>query len=259
MLIALTREVSPAMARCQLTLLEREPIDLHRARAQHAAYEAGLTRAGCRVERLAAGPDMPDSVFIEDTAVVFDEIAVVTRPGAPSRQGETAAVADALRPHRRLFHVDAPGTVDGGDVLVVGRACFVGRSSRTNDPGIAQLRGVLAPYGYHVTTIEVRGCLHLKSAATAVGDDLLLVNSAWLPSASFGAFDRIDVHADEPAAANALRVGGQIIYPASFPRTRERLERRGLRVLPVDASEVAKAEGAVTCCSLIFESEDLRI
>ena len=252
MLIALTRDLSPAIGRCELTHLERAPIDLPLARAQHGAYEACLASAGCRVERLAAGPEMPDSVFIEDTAVVFDEVAILTRPGAVSRRMETAAVADALRPHRPLFHVEAPGTVDGGDVLVVGRACFVGRSSRTNDAGIAQMRGVLAPYGYEVTTIEVRGCLHLKSAATAVGDDLLLMNSAWLPSAPFRALDRIDVHADEPSAANALRVGGRVIYPTSFPRTLERLERRGLRVLTVDASEVAKAEGAVTCCSLVF-------
>ena len=252
MLLALTRDLSPAIGRCELTHLERAPIDLPLARAQHAAYEACLASAGCRVERLAAGPEMPDSVFIEDTAVVFDEVAILTRPGAVSRRMETAAVADALRPHRPLFHVEAPGTVDGGDVLVVGRACFVGRSSRTNDAGIAQMRGVLAPYGYEVTTIEVRGCLHLKSAATAVGDDLLLMNSAWLPLAPFRALDRIDVHADEPSAANALRVGGWVIYPTSFPRTLERLERRGLLVLTVDASEVAKAEGAVTCCSLVF-------
>jgi dimethylargininase len=256
MLVALTREVSPAIARCELTHLVRDPIDLDRARAQHAEYEACLARAGCRVERLAAGPDMPDSVFVEDTAVVFDEVAIVTRPGAVSRRVETSAVAEVLRPYRPLFQIDSPGTVDGGDVLVVGRTCFVGRSSRTNDAGIAQMRGVLAPYGYRLTAIEVHGCLHLKSAVTAVGDDLLLINSAWLPSAPFGAFDRIDVHADEPAAANALSVGGQIIYSTAFPRTRERLERRGLRILAVDATEVAKAEGAVTCCSVIFESRE---
>jgi dimethylargininase len=259
MLIALTREMSPAIARCELTHREREAIDVDLARAQHAAYEACLRDAGCRVERLAAGPDMPDSVFIEDTAIVFDEVAIITRPGAASRRAETAGVADALQKYRPLHRMEAPGTADGGDVLVVGRHVFVGRSSRTNDAGIDRMRRVLTPYGYEVTAIDVQGYLHLKSAATAVGDNLLLINPAWLPSLPWGpfaSFDRIDVHPDEPSAANALRIGDQIIYPTSFPRTRERLERRGLRIASVEASEVAKAEGAVTCCSLILRSEE---
>ena len=259
MLIALTREISPAIARCELTHREREAIDVDLARAQHAAYEACLRDAGCRVERLAAGPDMPDSVFIEDTAIVFDEVAIITRPGAASRRAETAAVAGALQKYRPLHRMEAPGTADGGDVLVVGRHVFVGRSSRTNDAGIDEMRRVLTPYGYELAAIDLHGCLHMKSAATAVGDDLLLINPAWLPSLSsgpFASFDRIDVHPDEPSAANALRIGDQIIYPTSFPRTRERLERRGLRIAAVEASEVAKAEGAVTCCSLILRSEE---
>jgi dimethylargininase len=263
MLIALTREISPAIARCELTHREREAIVVDLARAQHAAYEACLRDAGCRVERLAAGPDMPDSVFIEDTAIVFDEVAIITRPGAASRRAETAGVADALQKYRPLHRIEAPGTADGGDVLVVGRHVFVGRSSRTNEAGIDQMRRVLTPYNYEVITIDVRGCLHMKSAATAVGDDLLLINPAWLPSwpslstGPFASFDRIDVHPDEPSAANALRIGDQIIYPTSFPRTRERLERRGLRIAAVEASEVAKAEGAVTCCSLILGLKSL--
>ena len=252
MLLALTRDVSPAMARCELTHGERQPIDLDLARAQHRAYESCLRETGCRVERLGAEPEMPDSIFIEDTAIVFDELAIVARPGALSRRLETTAVADALRPYRPLHHIEPPGTVDGGDVLVAGRRVFVGRSSRTNEAGIAQLRQLLAPYGYEILPIAVRGCLHLKSAITAVRDDVVLANPAWLPRDSFAGFDRIDVHPDEPAAANALRVGEQIIYPTLFPRTLERLERRGLRILSVDASEAAKAEGAVTCCSLVF-------
>jgi dimethylargininase len=259
MLHALTREVSPVIARCELTHLAREPIDVNLARAQHAAYEACLRDAGCRVERLDAGAEMPDSVFIEDVAIVFDEVAIVTRPGAASRRAETAAVAGALRRYRLVHRMESPATADGGDVLVVGRHVFIGRSSRTNDAGIDDVRRVLAPFGYDVTPIEVYGCLHLKSAATAVGENLLLINPAWLPREPFARFDCIDVHPDEPSAANALRLRDRIVYPTMFPLTLERLERRGLRVCTVDASEVAKAEGAVTCCSLIFESEDLRI
>ena len=262
MLLALTRDISPAIARCELTHLERETIDVDLARVQHTAYEACLRDAGCRVERLAAGPDMPDSVFIEDTAIVFDEVAIITRPGAASRRVETAGVADALRKYRPLHQMEAPGTADGGDVLVVGHQVFVGRSSRTNDAGINEMRRVLTPYGYELTAIDVHRCLHMKSAVTAVGDNLVLINRAWLPSLPSGplaAFDRIDVHPDEPSAANALRIGDRIIYSTSFPQTRERLQRRGLHVATVDASEVAKAEGAVTCCSLILGSKDLRI
>jgi dimethylargininase len=255
MRLALTREISPAIAHCELTHLEREAIDVDRARTQHAAYEACLRDAGCRVERLAALPDMADAVFIEDTAVVFDEIAIITRPGAASRRAETAGVADALRKYRPLYQMESPATADGGDVLVVGHQVLVGRSSRTNDAGIDEMRRVLTPFGYQVVAIEVRGCLHLKSAATAVGDDLVLMNRAWLPSlppGPFHSFDRIDVHPKEPWAANALRVGDRIVYPTSFPHTLERLRRRGLHVATVDATEVAKAEGGVTCCSLIL-------
>jgi dimethylargininase len=259
MLIALTRDISPAITRCELTHREREPIDLTLARAQHAAYEACLRDAGCRVERLDAGADMPDAVFIEDTAIVFDEVAIITRPGAASRRVETAGVAAALRHYRPLHRMESPAAADGGDALVVGRQLFVGRSSRTNDAGIEDMRRVLTPYGYDVTAVAVKGCLHLKSAATMVGENLLLVNPEWLPSGAFAGFDRIDVHPDEPLAANALQIRDQIIYPTAFPRTLERLHARGLRVCTVDASEVAKAEGAVTCCSLIFESKDLRI
>ena len=164
--IALTREISPALADCELTHLAREPVDVARARRQHAVYEQALAALGCTVHRLAAGDDMPDSVFIEDTAVVVDEVAVITRPGAPSRRAETAAVADALAPYRPLVRIDPPGTLDGGDVLVAGRTVFAGRSARTNDAGIEQLRGALAGFGYTVQAVPVDGCLHLKTAAT---------------------------------------------------------------------------------------------
>lgn len=254
MLLALTRDVSPALAQCELTHLSRVPIDVGVARAQHAAYERALARLGCTVRRLEAGPDMPDSVFIEDIALVFAELAVATRPGAESRRAETAAVEAALGKHRRLVRIEPPGTLDGGDVLVAGRKVFVGCSSRTNLAAVEQLRTLLAPSGYSVAAVRVTGCLHLKSAVTSLGDGALLVNRAWTPVEPFAGFELVDVHPDEASAANALPVGGGLIFPAAFPRTRERLERRGLEVRTVDASELAKAEGAVTCCSLVFEA-----
>ncbi len=253
MRIAITREIGAAIDRCELTHLARSPIDVARARAQHAAYEEQLRALGCTVRRLPEAPDLPDAVFVEDCAVVLDELAIIARPGAASRRPETAAVEQALAGLRPLNRIAAPATLDGGDVLRVGRTLFVGASSRTNDAAIAQLRGFVEPFGYRVVAVEVRGCLHLKSAVTEVAPRTLLVNRAWLAGEAFADFDRIDVDPGEPFAANALRVGDAIVYPAAFPGTRARLEARGLDVRAVDVSELAKAEGAVTCCSLIIE------
>jgi dimethylargininase len=253
-LVAITREVSSALADCELTHLNRQPIDVSVARAQHHAYEQALAGAGCRVEQLPSGPDMPDSVFVEDIAIAFDEIAIVTRPGAESRRAEVPAVAEALGRHRPLSSIDAPGTIDGGDVLVVGRRVFIGRSTRTNADAIAQMRVLLAPHGYTVCEVEVRGCLHLKSAVTALGERLLLVNAGWVPKEAFGGCEFVDVDPREPMGANALRVGDAVIYAAAFPRTADRIAARGLDLRLVDATEVAKAEGAITCCSIIVKS-----
>jgi dimethylargininase len=251
-LTALTREVSEALGSCELTHLARVPIDVPRARAQHAAYERALGEAGCRVERLTSDRTMPDSVFIEDVAVVFDELAIITRPGAESRRAETAAVAQALARHRTVQWIQEPGTIDGGDVLVVGRRVFVGRSTRTNQEAAAQMRAMLAPFEYLVDEVTVTGCLHLKSAVTALADDLLLANAAWIDRDAFQAFTIVEIDPQEPMAANAVRAGDRIIYPTAFPRTAERITRHGLQLTTIDASELAKAEGAVTCCSLIF-------
>lgn len=249
--VAITRAVSSAFGACELTHLPRVPIDVELARAQHRDYEQALVDAGYLVERLETGPDIPDSVFIEDIAVVFDELAILTRPGAASRRAETPAVADALRRYRTVEAIAAPGTVDGGDVLVVGRRVFVGRSTRTNAVAIAQMRRILGPRGYTVCDLVVRGCLHLKSAVTALAEDLLLVNPAWIDTAALAGFTCVEVDPEEASAANALRLEDRVIFPSSFPRTADRLERRGLRLHAVDAGELAKAEGAVTCCSLI--------
>ena len=253
-LIAITREVSPALARCELTHVPRVPIDTDRASSQHADYERALAELGCSVVRLRSGPDMPDSLFVEDAAVVLDEIAIITRPGAPSRRTETSLVADALRSYRSIGRIEPPGTMDGGDVLVVGRSIFVGLSTRTNEGGIGQMEKLVAPFGYVVRRVVVRGCLHLKSAVTALGETALLINREWAPPHAFDEFDAIDVDPAEPAGANIVRVESRLLYSAGFPRTLKRVEDRGFSVTTVDVSEIAKAEGAVTCCSLIFNA-----
>ena len=253
MRIAITRPVSPTLAGCELTHIDREPIDVARATAQHAEYERLLGSLGAAVVRLEAAPECPDAVFVEDTAIVLDEIAIVTRPGAPARRAETAAVAEALAAYRPVRAMSAPATMDGGDVLRIGRTLHVGRSSRTNDAGLAQLAAWIEPLGYRVVPVTVTACLHLKSAATAIGDRTVLVNPAWVPAGAFEELDALAIDPREPYAANALRVGETLVYPSHFPRTHERLVGRGFDVAIAECGELAKAEGAVTCCSLIIE------
>ncbi len=254
MRIAITREVSPAINSCELTHVERQPIDFERARIQHREYERCLIGLGCRIHQMPADVHLPDSVFVEDTAVVLDEVAVLARPGVESRRRETDAMEQRLQGYRPLCRLHQPATLDGGDVLRVGRTLFVGQSSRTNAAGIAQLQQLVAPWGYSVVPVAVTGCLHLKSAVGEVAPGTVLVNPHWVAADVFGAYERIEVDDHEPPAANALRIGEAVVYPASCPRTRERLEARGIQVRTVDVSELAKAEGAVTCCCLIIEN-----
>ena len=250
--LALTRDVSPSIDRCQLTFIGREPIDLARARAQHDDYCARLARAGLEVIRLPADPDGPDCCFVEDTAIVLDELAIVTVPGAEPRRAETPAIAEALAPHRPVVRMTLPATLDGGDVLHMGRRLFVGQGGRSNAAGIEFLRRAIARHGYEVIAVEVTGCLHLKSAVTALDDETLLVNPDWFDGAPLGAYRTLPVDASEPGAANVLRVRGEVWAHPGFPRTLDLLDRAGYRITPVDISEFVKAEAALTCKSLLF-------
>lgn len=254
MLLAITSAISRSLERCELTHLEREPIDVGRARAQHRDYEEALSRLGVAVLRLPESPEQPDAVFVEDVAVVLPELALLTRPGAPSRQPEVERMALALAPYRPLARINAPGTLDGGDVLVIGRRIFVGLSSRTNAAGVEQLAAFTAPHAYRVEAVAVTGCLHLKSAVTALAEGAVLLNPLWIDSAIFRGWEVTEVDPSEPAAANALAVGGKVLFPTAYPGTRGRLAARGFDLVPIDASELAKAEGALTCCSVIFEA-----
>jgi dimethylargininase len=255
MLIALTREVPSSITRCELTHLAREPIDLARAEQQHRRYEEALTALGCSVRRLPSTPELPDSVFVEDTAVVLPELAIITRPGAASRQPEVASVAEALQPYRELAFIESPGTLDGGDVLRAGMRLFVGRSERSNDAAIDQLSRIVSPFGYSVKSVAVTGCLHLKTAVTMVSEGAVLINPDWIEAAAFEGLEQIEVHRDEPFAANGLRVGESLLYSASWPRTLALLEQRTIDLRTVEADELMKAEAGLTCCSILFESQ----
>jgi dimethylargininase len=244
-MIAITRDISRSINACELTHLEPQTIDITLAELQHREYRKLLASHGLEVLRIPADDAYPDCVFIEDTAIVLDELAVITRPGAPSRRGETRAVADVLERYRPLVHIEAPATIDGGDVLVLDDRIYVGLSERTNEAALGQLR-------FHtrreVIPVNVHGCLHLKSAITRVSRDALLVNREWIDVAPFSGWTLIDV--EEPFGANALLIGETVVYPTAFPRTLAKLSHLDVRT--VDASELAKAEGGVTCCSLIL-------
>lgn len=253
-LVALTRPVSPTIDRCELTHRTRVAIDLERAVAQHRAYEAALEAAGCTVVHAPSAPELPDSVFVEDTAVVTDDVAVMARPGASSRRPEVAAVADVLGRHRPLVWIRAPGTLDGGDVLQVDRDVFVGRSGRTNAEGVAQLRAALEPLGHTIRPVPFSGCLHLKTAVTALRGDTLLFNPEWFDPDALAGYHMLEVDPREPFAANALSAADAVLVAAGAPGTAERIGALGLDVVEVDISELAKAEGGVTCCSILLRA-----
>ena len=255
MLKAITREVSPRINECELSFHQRHPIDVAKASAQHRAYQQCLHELGARVISLPAEPDLPDCVFVEDPAVVVDEIAVISIMGAASRRPEANSLAAALADYRDLAFLREPATLDGGDVMRAGRTLFVGVSGRTNREAVSQLSEILRPFDYQVNPVEVTGCLHLKSACSYIGRNTVLLNRDWINAEELRQFEWIDVPAEEPNAANALLVNDTVVLPLSFPRTRALLERRGLRTRTIDVSELQKAESGVTCMSLIFEHE----
>jgi dimethylargininase len=253
MKIAITRQVSPAINQCELTHISREPINYECACAQHRQYENALRSLGIDVVSLEAERDLPDSVFVEDVALVLDECAIMLNPGASSRRPEVASVEKTLAPHRDIFRIQPPATVDGGDILTVGRTIYVGLSSRSTEEAIEQMKAILEPHDYQVRGVRVTGCLHLKSAVTQISEDTLLINPEWVPKDKFPGMNFIEVDPSEPYAANAVLVDGTIIYPSSFPKTQVKLQAAGIRMIIVEVDELAKAEGAVTCCSLIFK------
>jgi len=251
-MLALVREPSDALERCALTYLEREVIDLGRARSQHGAYVRALEGLGVDVRVLAPAPDLPDAVFVEDAAVVVDECAVITRPGIESRRAEVDSVAAALEAFRPTLHITAPGTLEGGDVLRVGRTLFVGQTPRSNAAGTRQLAAFLEPHGYEVRPLTPTGCLHLKSAVTYVGDETVLVNPEWIDVGDFSRWQCVPVAPAEPFGANALLVGETIFTAASAPLTRRKLAALGFHTAALDTSEFEKAEAALTCLSILL-------
>jgi dimethylargininase len=253
MLHAITRSISPNMGDCELTHLDREPINIQAANHQHSEYEKVLEQSGCQIIKATAAPSLPDSVFVEDCAIVLDELAIITLPGAESRREEVTGIVEVLEPLRKLFHIQSPGILDGGDVLVIGKNIWVGLSHRSNLSAIQQLKKITLPFGYAVEGVEVTDCLHLKSAVTQVGENSVLLNPNWIDARIFSKFEIIETHPTEPNAANALLINDTVLFPKSYPLTAQILKEKGLKVILLENAEVIKAEGALTCCSIIFK------
>ncbi|MBB5080230.1 dimethylargininase [Nonomuraea endophytica] len=243
--IAVVREPGPRLAEGIVTHLERRAVDYELALEQHAAYVGALEEAGWRPVHVPRADDLPDAVFVEDTVVVCGRLAVLTRPGAPERRPEVAAVAEALRGQGlRDVAVEAPGTLDGGDVLQIGATVYVGRSARTNDEGIAQLARHLLDR--RVVPVELRGVLHLKSAVTALPDGTLIGDPSLVELP--GLLEPL-----EEAGSHVVVLDEEtVLMAASAPETARMLRNRGLVVVSVDISEFEKLEGCVTCLSVLI-------
>lgn len=252
-LIALTRLLSPAILNCELTYMERSWIDHELAARQHMNYIQVLQRLGVDVVTLPPEPEMPDAVFVEDTALVLDEIAVISSPCTP-RKRELGSMRQVLEKYREIAIIPATAKFEGGDVVGNGRRLFVGYSTRTNKDGLESLRSILQFHGYDLAPVEVRGCLHLSTAASYLGDDTFLINPEWMDCSPLSGYRLIEVPNEEPWAANVLSLGGSVLVPSAFPRTCELLDRLGYSVCPVDISELLKAEAGMTCMALIFKA-----
>lgn len=250
--IAIIRPVSHSIQDCELTHMDRLPICARTAQEQHDAYARTLQNLGVDVIELPPLHDYPDAVFVEDTVVVVNELAVLARPGATSRRGEVESMRACIEDLRETVCIEPPGTLEGGDVIQVGQTIYVGRSTRTNDEGIEQLRMHLSPHGYTIIAVPVPGALHLKTACASLGNGRLIANPEWIDVGHFDGLDIIEVHPDEPFAGNAVHVGDTLIFARQHPLTAERLESHGLTLSLVNASELAKAEGSLTCKSVLL-------
>lgn len=251
-MIAVVREPARSLAECELSFIDREHVDAALAAAQHAAYRDALAACGFGVQCLPALEGLPDSVFVEDAAVVLDELIVLARPGAPSRAPEVDAIAPHLAPLGRVERLRG-GRLDGGDVLRIGRTLWVGLSGRTDAAGIGALSAIAEPLGYTVLPVPLRGCLHLKTGATAASDDTVIVNPAWVDPTPWRHLRVVQVHPTEPFGANVLRAGGKVLVSEAAPRTADMLAALGFETLAVDIGELEKAEAGLTCLSLLLD------
>jgi dimethylargininase len=247
--MAIVRMPSPTLAK-GLTSSDLGHPEYTMFLTQHLSYTAVLRSLDLKILKLPSLPEFPDAHFIEDVAVITPEVAVITRPGAPERLGEIEHIRDVLSDLRPLEAIEEPGTLDGGDVMQIEQTVYVGISERTNEAGADQLAQILAPYGYQTHKVPLVEGLHLKSNVNYIGRNTLLLTEAWASHPLFEAFDKIIVPAEEAYAANALLVKNRLLTPMDFPETHALLREAGFEILEIDATEMQKLDGGMTCMSL---------
>jgi dimethylargininase len=252
--IAFTRSIPASFVHALAAVRPDPPIDIDRARTQHVVYRSALERLGARVKLLESDEDCPDCCFIEDTAIVAAGIALITRPGAPSRQPEGARVAAALAELVEIAHMHPPATLDGGDCLRLGRTIYIGRSARTNAAGVARAAEVFEPRGYRVIPVELPAhVLHLKCVCAPLADNRVLLAEGTVAAATSAGAHAVWVPNEETYAANAVAIGDSVVIADGFPRTREALEAAGFQVCPLATTEFRKADGSLTCLSILVD------
>jgi len=256
MLTAITHKPSDKLNECNLTFLPKTEIDIELAVQQHKEYCEALEKLGVKVITLTENSSMPDSVFVEDTALVLDEVAIITYMGANSRKPESELIADTLSKFRKIARIAPPARIDGGDILRIGKKLFVGNSTRTNKKAVRALHKHASPFGFEIAKVKVSGCLHLKTGCTALDENTVLINPEWIDREAFRGFRQIEVPVNEPYAANVLRIGETLLIPENFKRTIEMVEERGHKVQTLDISEFQRAEAGLTCLSIIFEAKE---
>jgi len=251
--IALTRGISAAIDRCEVSFIDRAPIDVQKMKQQHRAYEDMLRSMGYEVVQIPADDSCPDCCFIEDTALVLDEIAVITYPGSEARRGEVPGVVPTIEKYRKTVRIEPPATLEGGDVLRIGRNLYVGLTQRTNAQGVESLRSLVKPYGYTVTGVPTPGALHMKSVCTAADDRTIVADPTRMDASVFKDYDVVEIPPDEWMGGDLLPINGTVCMIEGFPKLKTALEARGLEVRTQNMSEFLKAEAGLTCLSLLFE------
>ncbi|UCC54768.1 MAG: hypothetical protein JSV68_12505 [Anaerolineaceae bacterium] len=248
---AITRKPGRDFAKGLTTSDLGEP-DYARICQQHQAYINALQSQGLDVTVLEALPGYPDAYFVEDVAVVTGEVAVITAPGAEARKGEAEHIVAVLATYRPITRIQPPGTLDGGDVMMAEKRCYIGLSERTNEDGAAQLGQILRAYGYKCTAVPLAGGLHLKSDVNYIGRNTLLLTEPMFNVQAFDGFDKILVDEEEAYAANTLLVNGRLLTPQGFPRTKAKLLQAGFQIVEMETSELQKMDGGLSCMSLRF-------
>lgn len=236
-----------------LTSASQGKPDFEKALEQHQAYVDALQNCGLEVHVLEADPHFPDSVFVEDVALCTPDCAIVTNPGAPSRNGEKIQIKPVLEEYYKdVETIEPPGTLDAGDVMMVGKHFYIGISERTNKDGAGQLTGILEQHGMSASTVPLKDMLHLKSGLSYLEHKHLLISGEFLNHPAFAAFQLIVVDPDEAYAANSLWINSTVLVPAGFPLTLSKIKQAGYQAITLDVSEFRKLDGGLSCLSLRF-------